>query len=138
MVTPAETPDPLRPESLTWAALLGRWVEFARASTAWPADAAGRRWKDSVPDVVQLQAVWFALGHTDELDDDQRALGCDRAAVLIARHGGALRQRWSAAGDEMPDGLADLIRDAESALAAARGSGRGGEVGPDGVGDTEA
>ncbi|MEM9882965.1 MAG: hypothetical protein AAF800_08620 [Planctomycetota bacterium] len=122
MTETPDTPEPLRPESMAWAVLLGRWVEFAKSSTAWPGDASGRRWKDSVPDIVQLQAVWFALREADGLGAGERALGCDRAAVLIARHAGSLRRRWSAAGGALPEELASLIRDAESALAEARGA----------------
>ncbi len=110
------TPD--KPTDLTWAALLGRWVEFARGALALPDDETGRRLRDSVADIVMLQAVWFALRQIDELNEDQRALGLDRAEVLIDKHGAALRERWR--GDEMPAQIAELIRDAEQALQHAR------------------
>ena len=118
--------EPLHPERLTWAVMLGRWVEFAKAAVALPGDEVGSveggkeggRWRASVPDVVGLQAVWFALQDLDELAVDERALGLDRAGVLIERHAGALRSRWGG-GDEMPEALAELIEEAEAALAAA-------------------
>ena len=111
MTVPA---DDYNPEALTWAAMLGRWIDFARSSVALPDDAAGRKLKASVPDLIQLQAVWFALQHLDELSPDERALGHDRAGVLIARHAGVLAQRF---GDEgVPAGMAELIDDARAAL----------------------
>lgn len=113
-----EKSAPLHPERMTWPLLLGRWVSFARSAVALPSDAAGRRLCDSVPDIIQLQAVWFSLEHLDELDADQRALGLDRAQVLIERHGGALRQRW--AGDDLPGELRELIGDATEGLRARR------------------
>ena len=123
---PAEF-EPLHPERLTWAVMLGRWVEFAKAAVALPGDEMGGveggkeggRWRAAVPDVVGLQAVWFALGQMDELTEDERALGLDRAGVLIERHAGALRARWG--GGKLPEALAELIDEAEAALAAAHG-----------------
>ena len=116
-----DPPEPLHPERLSWAALLGRWVEFARSAVALPGDEAGRRLRDAVPDIIMLQAVWFALEHLHELDADERALGVDRAGVLIERHGNALRRRW--ADDPLPEQIAEVIEQAEAALAAARGEG---------------
>lgn len=105
------------PQALTWAAMLGRWVDFARASVALPDDAGGRKLKASVPDLIQLQAVWFALQHLDELPPDERALGRDRAGVLIERHAGALRERFTDEG--VPAGMAELIDEVRAALARA-------------------
>ena len=106
--------DPLHPDHLTWAVLLGRWVQFARSAVALPDDAAGRRMRDSVGDIIQLQAVWFALQHLDELPPEERALGLDKAEVLIEKHAAALRERF--AGEELPLLIEELIDDAQSAL----------------------
>ena len=105
--------EPLHPESLTWSVLLGRWVEFARSAVALPDDVEGRRWRAAVPEVINLQAVCFALRHLDELAGPERSLGLDRAGVLIERDAGALRKRW--AGEALPAGLIELIDDAEDA-----------------------
>lgn len=106
--------DDYNPKALTWAAMLGHWVDFARSAVALPDDAAGRKLAASVPDLIQLQAVWFALQHLDDLPDDQRALGRDRAGVLIARHAEALAQRF---GDEgVPPAMTELIDDARAQL----------------------
>ena len=86
MTEPDPSEDDYDPQALTWAAMLGRWVDFARSSVALPDDAEGRKLKASVPDLIQLQAVWFALQHLDDLPPDERALGRDRAGVLITRH----------------------------------------------------
>lgn len=105
-------------DKLTWAVLLGRWVEFARGALALPDDPAGHAMRDSVPDIIALQAVWFALQHIGELDDDERALGIARAGVLIERHTQAVTARWR--GKQMPTELVTLMTDARDALAKSR------------------
>ncbi len=107
-------------DKLTWAVLLGRWVQFARSAVALPHEGDGRKLRDSVADLIMLQAVWFALQHLQELDADQRALGLDRAGVLIEKHEQALRQRW--ADTAMPESMQQLIDDARRQWTAAGGS----------------
>ncbi len=113
-------PDAAR--AVTWAALLGRWIDFARSAVALPTDNAGRRMRDSVPDVIMLQAVWFALREVDQLSADERALGLDRADVLLQLHADALEQRFP--DKAMPPTMRELIDDARSALAAVRAGGQ--------------
>ena len=115
----------LAPQRLTWAALLGRWVDFARSALALPDDPDGRRLRACVPDIIMLQAVWCALRELDDLEGAERALGLDRAAVLIDKHAAAIEQRWPdpaegevGGGETMPQLLLDLIRDAREELAA--------------------
>jgi hypothetical protein len=104
----------LQPNKLTWAALLGRWVDFARSAVALPDDASGRAWKRSIPAIIGLQAVAMALRHHDELDTKQAAVGIDRARVLIERHTGELHEAFGE-GDLHPM-LVELIEDAWSAV----------------------
>lgn len=115
---PENVPDrpreSLHVESLTWTVLLAHWVDVARSSLALPTDAEGRRMRDSVPDLIMLQAVWFALQQVEHLDPDERSLGLDRAEVLIDRHAGALERRWG--GEPLPEGCRELIADARQAL----------------------
>jgi hypothetical protein len=108
-------PAPLDVPRLTWAAVLGRWVEFSRGAVALPADATGRRMRASVPDIIMVQAVWFALGELNELDAAERAVGLDRAAILIEKHAGALERRWRRPG--LPAAVRELIADARARLA---------------------
>lgn len=111
--------EPLYPERLTWAVLLGRWIEFARSAVALPPTEAGKRLRDSVADLIMLQAVWFALQHLEQLDDDERALGLDRAALLIEKHVNAVEHRY---GDEpLPQQLSELIADARAQWHVANG-----------------
>jgi hypothetical protein len=112
---PPLDPAPLESEKLTWAALLGRWVDFARTAVALPADADGLRMRASVPDLIMLQAVWFSLGQLEELDEDERGLGIDRAALLIEQHASALRARWC--GGTLPPPITTLLNDAKERLA---------------------
>ncbi len=113
-------------DQLTWAVLLGRWVDFARGAVALPDEGESGRVKASVADAIMLQAVWFALGQVDELPGDQRALGLDRAAVLIEKHETALRDRWRdeplpAAMEELLAEAREAFRQAEETCAARRG-----------------
>ncbi|MCC6581655.1 MAG: hypothetical protein IT440_14580 [Phycisphaeraceae bacterium] len=116
MIAPSdsEANTGLNVRELTWTALLGRWVEFARAAMALPDDDAGRRLRESVADIIMLQAVWFALRDLGQLDAAQKAVGLDRAEVLIDRHAGLLQQRWG--NEPLPRLLTELIDDAHSAL----------------------
>jgi hypothetical protein len=116
---PAQEPSPLPTEHLTWAVLLGRWVDFARSALALPDDESGKRLRDSVPDIIMLQALWFALQHLGDLNEDEQALGLDRAQVLIDKHVSALRRRFP--GKTMPQTLRQLIDDARAQLSAAGG-----------------
>ena len=102
----------LEPERLTWAVLLARWTDFARSAVALPQDGEAGMVRQSVTDIITLQAVWFALGHLDDLEGQERALGLDRSGVLISRHSAAIRTRY--AGLQMPDELAELLMDVES------------------------
>jgi hypothetical protein len=125
---------PLDAERLTWAALLGRWVEFARSAVALPVDEEGRRMRASVADIIMLQAVWFALQHLGELDHEQRALGLDRAGVLIEKHRAMLLERWGGRA-RLPALLVELMDDAGHQLQVARKRGGGGA---NGAGETSA
>lgn len=100
---------------LTWSVLLGKWVEFAKSAVALPHDSQGMRLRESVPDLIMLQAVWFALGHMDELSPSEHALGTDRAAVLIEKHEANLRERW--APEHLPEGIEKILNDAHEILA---------------------
>ena len=111
-------PEPLPVASLTWAAMLGSWVDFARSALALPRDAQGDRLRQSVPDIIMLQAVWFSLQHLDELNPQERLLGLDRAELLSRKHAGAIQARFGRG--ELPAQLAEPISDAEQQLQKAR------------------
>ena len=118
---PQASSESIRPHGLTWSVLLAKWVEFARSAVALSSGGAEGLFKQSVPDIIGLQAVWFALDELAELSPEQRALGIDRAAVLIAKHTEALQNRWSQI--PLPEGIAELITDAQDRLEKARGLG---------------
>ena len=50
MTTPSE-------RAMTWAALLGKWTEFAQSALALPDDDEGGRLREAVPAIIGLQAV---------------------------------------------------------------------------------
>jgi hypothetical protein len=98
------------PTKLTWTALLGRWIDFARSALALPDDAEGRAWRQAVPDIIGLQAVVMALHHADELEPDERAVGVDRSRILIQRHTDALHGAFGTT--DLHPMLVELITDA--------------------------
>lgn len=71
---------------LTWAALLGKWTELARASVAFPKTSEGAKWRKSVPDLIGLQAITHALGEIELLREEEQGLALDRAALGIETH----------------------------------------------------
>jgi len=109
---------PLDADAVTWAVLFGRWTDFARSAVALPKDGEGGLLRDSVADLIGLQAVWFALKHIEDLASSERRLGLDRAQVLIDRYADALYRRFEAAG--MPASIEELITDANAQLALAK------------------
>ena len=75
---------PLHPESLSWAALLGRWLDLAAASTALTEAQDGPQWRASIPSLVTLQAVVCASSPL-LLRIAGRAKSMDRAAAARLR-----------------------------------------------------
>ena len=97
---------------LTWAVLLGRWLDFARSVRALAPNEAGRRLRDSVPDIIVLQAVWFSLQELEQLDRAQQAVGLDRSQILIEKHAANLQRRFN----PVPRQIGLLIQEAEDQL----------------------
>lgn len=98
--------------------MLGRWTDLARASLALPRGAEGDRWRAATPGIIGLQAVTYALGDLAALSAEERAVGIDRAEILIRRHEAELAALWD--GSDMHPELAALVADARAALAGAR------------------
>ena len=71
---------------MTWAGLLGRWVEFAQSAVALGDDEQSGRWKRAVADLIGLSALSMALDEADQLPSAERSLAVDRAGVLLKRH----------------------------------------------------
>ncbi|MHC4947758.1 MAG: hypothetical protein ACYTG1_05790 [Planctomycetota bacterium] len=107
--------------SLTWTSLLGKWVEFAQASVALPADADGERWRASVPSIINLQAVTFALAELGDVPAAERPYARDMAEVLIRDQAGELDRVWG--GTPMPPTILELAGDARAALEASAWAG---------------
>ena len=116
--------DELRPTSLTWAALLAGWLDFARTSVALPDDAEGGAWRESIAAIIRLQAATFALGEIDQLSRDEQALAIDKAEMLIRESSSDLDAAWS--GDAAPASVREVRSDALLALNAARAVVRAG------------
>src|SRR5258705_12300610 len=98
---------------LTWAALLAKWTEFAKSAVALPAEGEGGRLRRAVPAVIGLQAVTHALAELSLLPEGERAVGLDKASVLIARYSDDLSMIWDG---RVPGEVGELALDAEQAL----------------------
>ncbi|MFO0874633.1 MAG: hypothetical protein U0575_11780 [Phycisphaerales bacterium] len=103
--------------ALTWASLLARWMEFARAAVALPRDADGDRWRAAVPAIIELHATTMALKEAAQLARDERALARDRAALIVHAANARLGELWRGAAP--PVALLELQKDAAAALASA-------------------
>jgi hypothetical protein len=106
----------LRPEALTWTALLAQWVQFAQASLALPDSVDGSQWRASVPAIINLQAVTFALAELERLNAGDRPVALDKARLLIDQSARELKSIWRAA---LSPALIEICEDAQAALAAA-------------------
>jgi hypothetical protein len=104
------------PHKLTWAALLGRWVDFARSAVALPDDAEGRAWREAVPEIIGLQALAMALGEADQLDAEERALALDRSRILYRGHIDRLNELFGEDRTQWRPMLRELAEDAEQAI----------------------
>lgn len=102
----------------TWAALLGHWTALVKAGEglvlAAPTDAGAARWRDSIPEVVTLQSVTFALGDLARLPEIDRPLARDRADLAVTAAAAALDRLWRAV--EMPESLLEIASDARRAV----------------------
>ena len=119
LVPPAPNPmseparqQPTRSDRITFSILLTRWVQFAQSALALGETGSQGLVKESVCDVIMLQAITYSLQHLDELDPRERALGIDRAEVLCEKHTRSLRLRW--ARDRMPPQLREILAEARA------------------------
>ncbi len=103
----------LHPEALSWTVLLGKWIDFAKASCALSTDAEGTSWRDSVPHIITLQAVTFALADLERLEPDDRPHARDRAEIIIEQSETALHAIWEG---QAPGSVVEMALDARSAL----------------------
>lgn len=104
--------------AMTWTALLAKWVGFAGAAAALPEAGSGARWRKAVAPIIALQAVTHAVGELHELDAAERAVGLDRAEIMLRERERELRMIW--AEEPLPVVLVELIDDARTAIDAAR------------------
>jgi hypothetical protein len=123
-MTSPEHPEPQpydKPASaLTWALLLARWTDFARQAVGLPKHGATGRLRESVPSIISLQAVCFALDDLKAVPRSEQAVGIDRAGAIIHRDNATLLSIWQ--GEQIHPELITLIDDANAALARAEAS----------------
>lgn len=107
------TMSSLHPETLTWTGLLMQWVQFAQTTLALPNNAEGERWRASVPSIINLQAVTFALADLDRIEVHEHALALDKSEMLIRTSQEQLVEIWQA---NVPPQVSEIVLDAHTAL----------------------
>ena len=108
-------PKPDSPsQDLSWPLLLAKWTEYAKAAVALPSTEQGNRDRDSVPAVIALQAICFALSEIHRLPTDERLLGIERAEYIVRDRSAELDKLWR--GHPMPEAMLDLLTDARQAV----------------------
>lgn len=113
-----QTPGSADPHAYdAWTTLLAHWTQFAKAASILPPGSEGNRWRASVAPALGLHAIAMALAELHRLAPADRPLALDLAQVGIDRHASALARAWS--GADLPPRLAELIADANAALASA-------------------
>ncbi|MAC18143.1 MAG: hypothetical protein CMJ23_00400 [Phycisphaerae bacterium] len=116
-----ESGDGLPTGLITWTTLLSHWTSLVKASEglvmASPDDPDAHRWRDSITEIVTLQAVTFALGDLEAMAEPDRALARDRADLAVTESAAGLDREWR--GVEMPPMLLEIAADARRAVEAA-------------------
>lgn len=107
--------------ALTWAMLLAKWTEFARAARALPDEGEDGRLKRAVPAIITLHAIACALREVDLLAPADRAAALDVGEVQVRGAVAQLHEHWR--GEELHPRVAELIDDARGALRDARNAG---------------
>ena len=111
---PPKTGADLTTSVVTWTTLLARWTALVKAGEglvlAAPDDADAQRWRASIPEILTLQSVTFALGDLESLPVADRSIARDRADLAVTESSGRLDEIWR--GLEMPSGLLEVASDA--------------------------
>jgi hypothetical protein len=102
----------------TWSALLSHWIALVKAGEglvqAAPDDLDAARWRASIPEVVSLQAITFALGDLAQLPAADRPLARDRADLGVTAAASKLDEIWR--GEEMPESVLEIAADARRSV----------------------
>lgn len=110
---------------VTWTTLLGHWTDLVKAGEglrrAADSNQDAARWRDSIPEVIRLQSITFALGDLDLLDASDRGLARDRARIGIDAASRILESVW--VGTPIPDALTEIAQDASHSIETAVYSG---------------
>lgn len=102
--------EALQVRELAWSALLGQWIEFAKASVALPEGGEGGRWKRAVPTIIQMQATVCLLRDLGSVAPEDRRWMRDRAELVWRRCATTLAEIWG--NEPMPPHLIELESDA--------------------------
>ena len=102
---------------MTWAALLGRWMDLAKAARALDGHDDGP-WQRALPAIITFEALTQALPHLAALSVAERSYALVQAAVLLE----ARRSELDDAFDEWPPVVTEADAAAADAISQARRS----------------
>ncbi|MGD9688152.1 MAG: hypothetical protein AB7K52_05755 [Phycisphaerales bacterium] len=111
----AEPPDARGSDSraaIEWPIVLARWTDFARATSRLPSTGPEARWRASVPAIIGLQAIVFALREARGWAEPDRRWARAVASATIERHATELARLWS----PMPELMREIVDDARAEL----------------------
>ncbi|MEM9084125.1 MAG: hypothetical protein AAGB34_11060 [Planctomycetota bacterium] len=98
-----------------WEGLLAHCVGIAKAAAAIPdSHEHAQAWQGSIEAIITLHSVTMALDQLGGLAAEERAVGMDRAGILIGEGARALSAAWG--GQAMPEGLLELMSDARQSV----------------------
>ena len=115
---PSGDRSPLDAGLMTWAALLARWTDLVHAGEGWrrlhPEDSDAERWRSSIPEIISLQSITFALAELTRIPVEDRSIARDRADLGVGNAAQRLDEIWR--GIEMPEGLLEIAEDARRSV----------------------
>ncbi len=118
-------------DAFTWATLLARWMDLARAAVALErlgesgvgpgqmdqlGGSEGRGWRQGMPALITFEALAHAMGQLEMLPADERSFALDQAVVLLESRRSDLEDAF----EIMPDAIAQSESNAVRAIEQAR------------------
>lgn len=99
----------------TWAALLARWLDLARAARALDGGLEDGPWQRASAPLITCQALTLALRDVPTLPVAERTLALDQATLLLRTTVADLDEAF----DDQPPAVSEAVHSAESALTGA-------------------
>jgi len=107
-------------DAFTWAALLARWMDLAKAAVAMDQGGGGGSlpgggWRRGVPALITFEALSHAMGQLGMLPPDERSFALDQAVVLLEARRADLEDAFEEAPNVIAEAEAAAVRAIERA-----------------------